>query len=86
MSVTLVRRLRYHLRRQHQTGYILAEAIHRELGYLYPGTFYWVIGPSRRGRTAVRWVSSDYQIYTNPIRHFRLPPGWRKRLQSAKSE
>ena len=76
ISDALVRSLRRHLRRQPSTPYLLAEARRTELGYLDAGDFVWILGirfDPRSRRYLASWVSSDFNIYSNPARDFRIP-------------
>ncbi|MFZ5832451.1 MAG: hypothetical protein ACOY3P_20380 [Planctomycetota bacterium] len=58
-----------HLRGQGGHGFLLAEAVGEESGYLYRGCFYWVLDLDPSTQT-VRWVSDDYFIYENPAADF----------------
>ena len=55
-----------------------------QLGYLTRGRYYWVLGYRNE---SVKWVSSDYQIYTDHCSEFGLtaeelprlfPTRWRR--------
>jgi len=73
--------LRRHLRRQHETPYVLAEARVDEVGYLTACEFYWIVAFRAASRT-VLWVSADYFVYENPVTHFRLTEEQLRRLPS----
>jgi hypothetical protein len=85
LAATFADLLRLHLRAQHRSHFVLAEALVDELGYLTSGEFVWLLTLTRdHGKhDLVRWVSSDFQIYTNPARHFRISPAMRKLLYLA---
>ena len=76
ISNFLARALKRHLRGQPRSGYVLAEARRTEPGYLSAGEFVWVLHVRHEGRVRrrlVTWVSSDFNVYENPARDFKLP-------------
>lgn len=76
ISNFLARALRRHLRQQPCSGYVLAEARRTEPGYLTAGEFVWVLHVRHQGRARrrlVTWVSSDFNVYENQARDFKLP-------------
>ncbi|HEY3445224.1 MAG TPA: hypothetical protein VGK67_02625 [Myxococcales bacterium] len=84
MGARLARLLRHHLRAQPRAPGVLLEARSTETGYLESGEFVWalehLIDPCSR-RAVVRWVSSDFFVYTNLARDFRLTPELRSQLE-----
>ena len=68
----LANSLQYHLSRQAMFNYFLAPALNDELGYLCKGEWYWVLGKSQSDTEKVRWVSTDFFVYCNPIADFDL--------------
>ncbi len=63
--------LRRVLRAQPESPYRLAEAIVDELGYLRKGEYAWILAYNSV-TYRVSWVSSDFQIYQNPVSDFDL--------------
>lgn len=63
--------LRRHLRQQPHAGFVLAEAVRDEVGYLARGRFYWILGVQSAAQV-VQWVSDDYFVYENPAADFDL--------------
>lgn len=63
--------LRTHLRRQHESPYVLAPAMRDDPGYLAKGQWYWVLGISGLPPSA-SWVSDDFRIYESDMNDFDL--------------
>ncbi len=62
--------LRFHLLEQRKRRFFLAEA--RESGgFKSAGTFYWIVA-SNTDQTAVRWISSDFFVYTDAFNAFDI--------------
>lgn len=53
-------------------GYFMAAAQKKEIGYLRPGEWYWLLGVDKSKPVNVFWVSDDYFIYKNPASDFSL--------------
>ena len=63
--------VRTYLSRQHESPYVLAQALEGEQGYLTKGEWYWVLQISGNP-PAASWVSDDFHVYTNRVNDFDL--------------
>jgi len=66
---------------QPNSGFILACAIRDEPGYLDAGSWYWLLRLA--GADSVRWVSTDFHVYTNALSDFDLTGGRLEKLKAA---
>ena len=64
-------RLRHHLAAQDTAGYLMARCLRGQGIYLRKDSYYWLIDYMPE-REAVRWVSSDYFVYTDPASDFEV--------------
>jgi hypothetical protein len=60
----------------------LARCVEGQPGYLTPGAWYWLLDRTEDG-SRVRWVSSDYHVYTDPTSTFDVRPDLVLRLPLA---
>lgn len=65
---------------QPNAGFILARATRDEPGYLDAGSWYWLLGLT--GSDSVRWVSTDFHVYTNALADFDLTGGRLEKLKA----
>jgi len=63
--------LQTHLARQHESPYVLAEALTDEVVELTRGEWYWILDISG-SPPAVSWVSDDFYVYRSDMSDFDL--------------
>ena len=67
----LINALRDQLQKQSENGFFLCEAKFQEAGFLSKGEFVWVVKYIPEIKE-ILWVSSDYEIYQDPMSKFNL--------------
>jgi len=69
----LINVLKQYLANQSEHGFFLCESKIEETGYLSTGEFVWIVKYIPEIEE-ILWISSDYEIYQDPIAKFNLNP------------
>ncbi|MDH5218495.1 MAG: hypothetical protein OEX19_12405 [Gammaproteobacteria bacterium] len=77
----LINALKEQLQKQNENGFFLCESRLHETGYLSKGEFVWVVKYIPEIKE-VLWVSSEYEIYQDPVSKFILDESSLNKLNS----